>query len=76
MKRLLAGATLIKVKNQKRRLAKSDGTVVMKMEHTKEEVINQTIKQCKDLIMEYKKYEDNYLGLSDATRPKEYAELF
>ena len=48
----------------------------MKIEHTKEEVTNQTIKQCKDLILEYKKHEDNDFWLRYAMRSKEYGELF
>ncbi len=55
---------------------KSDGTVVMKIEHTKEEVINQTTKQCGNLILEYKKYEDNDFWLREAMQSKEYSELF
>ena len=55
---------------------KSDGTVVMKIEHTKEEVLNQTTKQYRNLILEYKKHEDNDFWLRDAMRSKEYAELF
>lgn len=55
---------------------KNDGTVVIKMEHTKEEVTNQTTKQCKDLIMEYKEHEEDDSWIRDAMQSKEYAELF
>ncbi len=63
-------------KGDKRGSVKSDGTVVMKIEHTKEEVINQTTKQCGNLILEYKKHEDNDFWLREAMQSKEYSELF
>lgn len=63
-------------KGEKWGSVKSDGTVVMKMEHTKEEVTNQTTKQCKDLIMEYNEHEEDDSWIRDAMQSKEYAELF
>lgn len=62
-------------KGEKWGSVKSDGTVVMEMEYTKEEVLNQTTKQCKDLIMEYKNHEGDVYWLRKAMRTKEYTEL-
>lgn len=63
-------------KGEKWGSVKSDGTVVIEMEYTKEEVLNQTIQQSRNLIMEYKKHEKDDFWLRNAMRSKEYAELF
>lgn len=63
-------------KGEKWGSVKSDGTVVMEMEYTKEEVYNQITKQCSDLIIEFKKHEEDDSWIRDAMRSKEYAELF
>lgn len=63
-------------KGEKWGSVKSDGTVVMEMDYTKDEVFNQTTKQCSDLIMEFKKHEEDDSWIRDAMQSKEYAELF
>lgn len=55
---------------------KSDGTVIMELKYTKEEVRNQITKQCEILIMEYRDHKEDDLWIRKAMLSKDYQELF
>ena len=64
-------------KGKKWGAVKSDGTLVMEMEYTKEEVHNRITDLCNKLIMEYKDHkEGDCTWIRNAMQSKEYADLF
>ncbi len=63
-------------KGEKWGAIKTDGTVVMELEYTKEEVNNQITKQCENLILEYKNHKEDIPWTRNVMRSRDYLELF